>query len=383
MTQRPSVIRDLVAAHRETLPKWFRGKEPKGFALQEVFWSATAELVASEVLGQEPTARIRAGRNRSALDVSPATWDSLRQELGLSSPDARRRFADVLHNWLVRPQAQQEGGHHRLTEALPLALVLLTGVLERLGRNGKPLSFALEISELERVAFEDLSWVEVGEINAAALARQLLRCGFGQLGHDPRLLEVPYLAYWLRLSQRLGLQGPPTSQAPTLSLPDNFLLEGLHKTVEPPAPQPAPQPVLSQPRNEEIEQLYEQLDQMHRLSSSKLLPQILAPLLSISGNPIDVLDQAAAAAQGLPRDLTLACRSLLRQGEVELIGTPGDVVELSLPCRDYQLDDTTVSRGRNLSSGRFRIRQRGIRYLDTVVLPARVCPASWPGNPRR
>ncbi len=377
MNHRCNVVKDLVEENRRLLPKWFRDGEPKPFALQEVFWSSTAELVAAEVLARKLPTRIRAGRDQSVLDVPPPFWGELRRELGLLEPEIRRRTAEVLRIWLLEQPTQRTSTNLRLTEPLPLALVLMTGVLERLGRNGTPLSFVLDLSELERVAYEDLAWVEVGEINAAALARQLLRCAFTQLGHHPNLLEIPYRGYWRKLVRRLDLQGHPTSPSHSVHLPENFLVEGLRTAPEPPEPSPpAAAPTLGRPRDEELGELYSRLDEMQRSSPARLLPQMLGPLLIAPDDPVEALENAAASADGLARDLTLACRTLLRSGAVELIGSPGDLVELSLPCRDFQLEGAAVATGRDISRGRFRVRRRGIRYLGTVVLPAKVSPLS-------
>jgi hypothetical protein len=378
MNHRRNVIRDLVEENQRLLPRWFRDGEPKPFALQEVFWSCTAELMAAEVLARKPPRRVQAGRDRSMLDVPPPFWDELRRELGLLDPKVRRQTTEILHIWLLGQSAQRASTDLRLTKPLPLALVLMTGVLERLGRNGIPLSFVLDISELERVAYDDLAWVEVGEINAAALARQLLRSAFTQLaGHDPNLLEIPYRGYWRKLAQRLDFQGHPTSPSHSVQLPENFLVEGLRTTTEPPEPSPsaaAPKP--QQPRDEELVELHSRLDEMQRSSPARLLPQMLEPLLVVPDDPVEALGNAAAMADGLARDLTLACRTLLRSGDVELIGNPGDLLELSLPCRDFQLEGAAMASGRDMSRGRFRVRRRGLRYLGTVVVPAKVSPSS-------
>jgi hypothetical protein len=72
----------------------------------------------------------------------------------------------------------------------------------------------------------------------------------------------------------------------------------------------------------------------------------------------------------------LACRTVLRSGDIEFIGSPAEMVQLSLPCRDYQMAGVSPNRGRDVSLGRFRVLQRGIRYLGIVVLPAKVSPLS-------
>ncbi|MCP4545320.1 MAG: hypothetical protein GY835_02500 [bacterium] len=374
MNHRRNLVRDLVKENEKLLPKWFRDGEPKPFALQEVFWSSTAELMAAEVLARKPPTRIRAGRDQLVLDVPPPFWDELRRELGLLDPKVKRRTAEILRMWLLEQPTQRASTEIRLTEPLPLALVLMTGVLERLGRNGIPLSFVFDLSEFERVAYDDLAWVEVGEVNAAALARQLLRCAFTQLGHNPNLLEIPYRSYWRKLARRLDLQGYQTSPSHSVHLPENFLVEGLRTAPEPPEPSPPAAAPTPRPRDEELGELYSRLDEMQRSSPARLLPQMLGPLLIAPDDPVEALENAAASADGLARDLTLACRTLLRSGAVELIGSPGDLVELSLPCRDFQLEGAAVASGRDMSRGRFRVRRRGIRYLETVVLPAKVSP---------
>lgn len=375
MSHRCNAVRELLAENREQLPRWFRQGEPKLFALQEVFWSATAELMSVEVLGQKPSTRIRAGRDRSILQVPPPFWEELRRELGLIDPEVRRRTAEVLRGWLLEHPTRRSDTMLRLEEPLPLALVLMTGVLERLGRHGIPLSFVLDLTELERVAYEDFAWVEVGEINAGALARQLLRRAFTRLGHNPDLLEIPYHSYWRKLRKRLDPQRHSRSSSPSPDLPANFLVEGLRTGAESPGPSmPATVPTAPRPRGEELGKLYTRLDEMQRSSPARLLPEMLRPLLIVPDEPAEALDDAAASADGLARDLVLACRTLLCSGSVELIGSPGELLELALPCSDFQLEGPAGS-GRDISRGRFRVMRRGIRYLGNVVLPAKVAPS--------
>ena len=366
------VVRSILSHNRRYVSRWFVGSEPRLFAVQEVFWSCAAELVGSELLGKWPRGRIRAGRDQSALRVKKEQWNELRQGLGLDDPELRQRLTGVLQSFFFGTPEERKRTSYRLTEPLPLALVLMTGVLERLGRNGIPLSFVLDLSEMERVAYEDLAWVEIGEINSAGLARRLLSCTDTPLDRDPDLLEIPFRGYWRRLVRSLDYQGPPVSRGQTGSLPENFLVEGLRAAEEPAELEPPAVPTPVFPADEEVGELYERLEEMERMSPARLLPQILGPLLGTADDPLEALEAAAASAEGLARDLTLACRTLLRSGDVELIGRVGEILELTLPCQDYQLERTGPMRGRDVSRGRFRVGRRGIRCYGSVVLPAKV-----------
>lgn len=365
---------------------------PSRLARQETFWACALELVAAGLLDCPLPSHVSVGKEGVALEVAPATWRAIEADLGWNNASGRAVALDVLRGHLMTPPQNRpvrDSTAGKLAELLPqrlLALVLLTALLEHLGRREPPRSFGYEFRELTQVARDDLAWAVVGTFDEAKLARQLFEYAGSRITRTDRLLQAPYYAYWRPLLRRM----PPIQdkdatvavQPAGSTLSPDFLLRGLKCSVQGGTEDlRAAIPEMPGPYRRDAESLLAELnrlraenDTLRGASAAPLLHQLLTPLLTLTGDPVSALEEAANISPGLAGDLALAMRTLLLAREVEFIGEPGIPIHLSLPCSEYRLEGAGVGVSHALSRATFTVGRRGIRLRGLVIAPALVTP---------
>lgn len=383
-------VEKLLVDNHSRLEPWFGGASAST-ARPEIFWRCASVLVASDLLETSRPAEVSIGRDSIKVPCSLSDWDFFAAELGWNDENVRKLALDVLRTQFLTPNFERQPRNSSdglLSELLPpllLGLLLLTCVLERMGRRGRPHDYAYRTNGLRQVATEDMDWAAIGTIDDTGLAQRLLEHAGSGLSDSPNLLQVPYHAYWRPLYLRLigRHERRPSMSADRLrereeelQLPSDFLLRTLQdadKEATTAIAQPAREPrVKNEAVLNEMKRLREENDALRAATTVTLLPALLQPFLTLSGDPMEALEQAVNSSSGLARNVVMALRTALLSGDVSFIGELGAVMKLALPCADYRLE--WRGRPRDWSKASMRVGRRGIRVRGLVVVQALVTP---------
>lgn len=373
-----ATVKALVRANLDSLRPVVRGRpdDAEAAAIEEASWACLAERVGAAVLDVPPRDAVAVGSAKVRLAVGPAVWRRLESELGWTEAAGRSAFVEVLRGHLLPDTARRrDGGEPALCDLVPdrlLVLLLLTALLEHIGRDGRPRYFGYSFHELRRLAHAELDWAHVGPFDELGLTTRFFDyCGV-PTAHTDRLLQTPYFAYWRTLYRRLAhLPGLRTGapDAPLPPLPAGALRAAPVEEAPPPAPRDGG---VAEALVVELNRLRVENDGLRDAAGAPLLAQLLTPILDEAGDPLAAVEAAAAGATGLARSLALALRTILHAPELELIGEPGTVLQVRLPSQDYRLQtvgDAGAPRG---ELARCRVSRRGIRYRSVVLAPALV-----------
>jgi hypothetical protein len=388
---RPSVaILNLLRLNEMRLPSNWKSHEGHftQASRQETFWACVSELIAAGIKSQPLPEQIVVGKENILLQIEQKHWTSLRSEIGWDRENARNLFLKIVRSYfeLIPRQYYGEGLGiaHQLTPRL-IAIFLLIVLLKSLEYSRLLRSFAYEFTEISRVAQKELQWLNMGSFHEFRLMAHLFEYSGAQIRNTDRLLYIPFHAFWRPFAKKLSLsvgerEGLKAEDSRPVPIPSGLLVQGIE-----PRPSsiqnetPWGQSLSSEAEYslgqrdrvlQELNHLRKENDALRSGSAAPLIIQLLAPLLTISGEPSEVLNRTANNSEGLAREILLATRASILSGDVEFIGEPGQVLSLSLPHDEYCIEGPTAKNRNQFVHGLFRVGRRGIRIGGYVIAPA-------------
>ena len=399
--------------------------QPGRKLFQELFWSLTLDVSLEFISLQDPVSTTYVGSEAIPFEITQEQKILFSRELGFDT-NIELKLREILSRILF-PKVKTESGYKTFDlrkDPMEPVLVGLLCLIIHFSKKQKP-AYDYNFWEFKKAANSVSSWLFLPSLDEAKIARELFTLGGTGLRFTNTLFRLPYKAYFQKLEERIRKfrESKPEEFAQRIQKnyehPNNIPIQSeriIRHSGESKSILERSRLVLqSIALCEEMEDINEV---HHILSKTKV---VLQELSAESKDLTEEIKKKQSSINELRRDVELLkeksgnansllilrellvmlyepiliecgtiddykisletkekpifkLRNWLNDETIEFIGEIGEIISITLPHPDYELD-VRVHLANNMPKFKgFRIQKKGLKTKGTTILPAIVEP---------